>query len=148
MRRLIAILAASAALSPAIASAQTATPQQQVEQHQQTVQQNHQLQNQAAATYQANQTQALNQKTQSDLQNLQTQGGAVSPGAPPPSPLYGSSSAAARGAATANSVPASATVPDVVGGPLNLPGPTDPGVAAYSPGSTAGSVAPRTLPAK
>jgi hypothetical protein len=139
MRRLILVLAAAAAISPALASvsasAQNLTPEQQMRENARNLQ-IQQQRDKADSNRQLRQSQALTQQSQDNLATLQAQGaqGTVNPGLAPGAPIpYASSSAAARAAATARGVPASAAVPDVVGGPLNLPGPTDPAVGAYTP---------------
>jgi hypothetical protein len=148
MRRLIVILATAAVLSPGLASAQTLTPDQQIRQNERNLQVQQQR-DKAAANHQAAQSRDLAQQSQDNLATLQAQGsqGAVNPGLAPGAPIpYASSSAAARGAATARGVPASAAVPDVVGGPLNLPGPTDPAVGAYTPTPPPGHTPPTPTP--
>lgn len=134
MRRLIMMLAAAATLSPGLVAAQTLTPDQQIRQNERNLR-IQQQRDKAAAKHQAEQSKDLAQQAQDNLATLQAQGaqGVVNPGLAPSAPIpYASSSAAARAAATARGVPASAAVPDVVGGPLNLPGPTDPAVGAYT----------------
>jgi hypothetical protein len=137
VRRLVLILATVAAvMSPALtsASAQNLTPEQQIRENERNLQ-IQQRRDQAASNRAIEQSQALTQQSQDNLAVLQAQGaqGTVNPGLAPVGPTpYASSSAAARAAATARGVTPSAAVPNVVGGPLNLPGPTDPGVGAYS----------------
>jgi hypothetical protein len=148
MRRLITILAAAMVLSPGLVPAQTLTPDQQIRQNERNLRVQQQR-DKAAANRQARRSRDLARQSQDNLATLRAQGaqGTVNPGLAPGAPIpYASSSAAARGAATARGVPASAAVPDVVGGPLNLPGPTDSGVGAYSPTPPASHQPPTPTP--
>jgi Ni/Co efflux regulator RcnB len=148
MRRLIVILAAAAALSPTLASAQALTPNQQIRQNERNLRVQQQR-DKADVNRQAAESRDLSQQSRDNLAILQAQGaqGAVNPGLAPGAPVpYASSSAAARGAATARGVPASAVVPNMVGGPLNLPGPTDPAVGAYTPEAPASHQPPTATP--
>jgi hypothetical protein len=134
MRRLIAAIAMTAAFAPVITQAQTLSAQQQALRAQQNL--NAQEQRDKVETdNQIRQSQNRNIQAQQNAQSLQIQGNQlpVNPNLQPGVTPYASSSAAARaGAVVGTGAPASASVPDMVGGPLNLPGPTDPAVRNYT----------------
>ena len=140
MRRIMIIAVVLGGFAANGAGAQTCTPEQQIRENQQNLELQ-QARDRATADHQLRQSQALTDKAQQNVLNLtaQSQSALTIPGLVPVQTLpYASSSAASRaaaqlgGAPIAPGVPASAMTPDVVGGPLNLPGPTDPAVRDYA----------------
>lgn len=140
MRHLMIIAALAGGLCAGAAGAQGLTPEQQMRENQRNLELQ-QAHDRAVAERQLRQSQRLTDKAQQNAADLAVQGqpALTNPGLQPSPPLpYASSSAARRAAAQLGGapigadVPTSAVTPDVVGGPLNLPGPTDPAVRDYA----------------
>jgi hypothetical protein len=140
MPRLLIITALLSGVFATGVGAQTLTPEQQMRENQRNLELQ-QTRDRATAEHQLRQSQALTNQAQQNALDLTAQGqpSLTNPGLQPVQPLpYASSSAARRaaaqlgGAPVGTGAPASAVTPDVVGGPLNLPGPTDPAVRDYA----------------